>query len=217
PAQRPIDPADTVARLGAIRAQYGRIWLVSWAMAEADPHDVIATWLASNGFQASHQWYGSVQLALVGFGSANATTEKVDAALDNGIVLDAYRIGSRTLRPGETLDLTLVWRDANGPTAKRWKVFTHLLDANSLVVAQRDAEPADNLRPTTGWQRGEQVEDNYGIAIPDGLPAGSYTLEIGMYDGDKRSLFDGKTDHLVLGQVEVTAQDSSRVTAAARR
>jgi hypothetical protein len=84
-------------------------------------------------------------------------------------------------------------------------------------MAQRDAEPADNLRPTTGWQRGEQVEDNYGIAIPESLPAGSYTLEIGMYDGDKRSMFDGKADHLVLGQVEVTAQDSSRVTAGARR
>jgi len=82
-------------------------------------------------------------------------------------------------------------------------VFTHLLDSKSSVVAQRDAEPADNLRPTTSWQAGEQILDNYGIAIPDGLPTGSYTLEIGMYDGDRRSVFDGKTDHLILGPVEV--------------
>jgi hypothetical protein len=177
---------------------------VSWAVTEADPHGVIASWLATNGFQATHQWFGSVQLALVGFPAAARTTVKVDAALDNGIVLDVYRIGSRSLQPGGTLDLTLVWRDANGPTADRWKVFTHLLDANSHVVAQRDAEPADNLRPTTGWKRGEQIEDNYGIAIPENLPAGSYTLEIGMYDGDRRSIFDGKSDHLMLGQVQVT-------------
>ncbi|MBV9326902.1 MAG: glycosyltransferase family 39 protein [Chloroflexi bacterium] len=204
PAERPIDANDTLQRLDAMRSQYGRIWLVLWAAADADPKGVIADWLATNGFQATHQWYGSVQLELVGLPSAAITTEKVDAALDNGIVLDAYRIGSRTLRPGDTLDLQLVWRDANGPTAARWKVFTHLLDAKSVVVAQRDAEPSDNLRPTTGWQRGEQIEDNYGIAIPQDLPAGSYTLEVGMYVGDTRSMFDGKTDHLVLGQVEVT-------------
>jgi len=204
PAQRPIDPQDTRQRLEAIRSEYDRIWLVSWAMAEADPRGVISAWLAENGFQATHQWYGSVQLALVGFGPSNVATEKVDAALDNGIVLDAYRLGSRTLKPGETLALTLVWRAARGPTAEHWKVFTHLLDGASDVVAQRDAEPADNLRPTTSWLRGEQIEDNYGIAIPDALPPGSYTLEVGMYAGTTRSVFDGgRGDHLVLGQVQV--------------
>jgi mannosyltransferase len=204
PAERPIDPQDTRQRLEAIRAEHDRIWLVSWAMAEADPRGVISTWLAENGFQATHEWYGSVQLALVGFGPLHVATQKVDAALDNGIVLDAYRLGSRQVKPGETLALTLVWRAARGPTSDRWKVFTHLLDATSGVVAQRDAEPADNLRPTTSWRPGEQIEDNYGIAIPDDLPPGSYTLEVGMYAGDRRSLFDGgHGDHLVLGQVQV--------------
>ena len=172
-------------------------------MTEADPNGVISTWLAENGFQATHDWYGSVQLALIGFASPETKTEKVDAALDNGIVLDAYRLGSRTLKPGDTLALTLVWRAADGPTTDHWKVFTHLLDNASLVVAQRDAEPADNLRPTTSWKRGEQIEDNYGIAIPDNLPSGNYTLEIGMYDGERRSKFDGQGDHLVLGEVQI--------------
>jgi 4-amino-4-deoxy-L-arabinose transferase-like glycosyltransferase len=204
PAQRPIDAQDTLQRLEALRQQHDRIWLVSWAMAEADPKGVIASWLADNGFQATHQWYGSVQLALVGFGPANATTQKVDAALDNGIVLDGFKVAQWALKPGDTLNLTLLWRAAKGPTADHWKVFTHLLDGGSVVVAQRDAEPGDNLRPTTSWQPGEQIQDNYGIAIPSDLPAGSYTLEIGMYDGDNRSVFDGRGDHLVLGQVQVT-------------
>jgi hypothetical protein len=203
PAQRPIDPQDATARLEALRAQYRRVWLVSWAMAEADPRGVISNWLAENGFQATHEWYGSLQLALISLAPTGAATQKVDAQMDNGIVLDGYRIGSRTLRPGDTLDLTLVWRAAQGPTTDHWKVFTHLLDASSLVVAQRDAEPADNLRPTTSWQRGEQIQDNYGIAIPEDLPAGSYTLEIGMYDGDRRSHIDGGADHLILGEVQV--------------
>ncbi len=210
PAQRPMDKQDTLQRLQDIRDHYQRIWLVSWAMNEVDPTGVIPAWLADNGFQATHQWYGSVQLSLVSLGGAS-TTQKVDAALDNGIVLDAYRIGSRTLKPGDTLDLQLVWRAAAGPTTDRWKVFTHLLDSSSTVVAQRDAEPGDNLRPTTSWTRGEQVQDNYGIVVPSGLPSGEYTLEIGMYDGDRRSQIAGYGDHLNLGQVEVTSPESAAV------
>ena len=212
PGQRPIDKQDTLQRLADLRGRYQRIWLVAWAMPEVDPSGVIAGWLADNGFQATHQWYGSTQLSLFSFGAA-ATTEKVDAALDNGIVLDAYRIGSRTLRPGDTLDLQLVWRAAGGPTLDHWKVFTHLVDGNSAVVAQRDGEPGDNLRPTTSWTHGEQVQDNYGIAIPSDLPAGDYTLEIGMYDGDRRSQIEGYGDHLTLGRVQVTSPESASVPA----
>ncbi len=203
PAQRPIDADDTRRRLEAIRSGHERVWLVQWAMNEADPRGVIQNWLTENGFKATHQWYGSVQLALIGFAPPNAPTERLDVELDNGIVLEGYRLPSRTLKPGETLALTLVWR-AEGPTATPWKVFTHLVDGEPSVVAQRDAEPADNLRPTTGWKPGERIEDNYGILVPDELPAGAYMLEIGMYSGEQRAHFDGQGDHLVLGQVQVT-------------
>jgi uncharacterized membrane protein len=203
PAQRPIDPADTEARLAAIKSEYRRVWLVSWAMPEADPRGVISTWLAANGFAATHQWYGSVQLALVGFGTADAPTTRVDAAFDNGIVLDAFRQAPSAPHPGDTLALTLVWRASQGPTAQRWKVFTHILDADSRVVAQRDAEPVDNLRPTTTWARGEQIEDNYGLALPETLPPGEYTLEIGMYDGDTRAKLTTGGDHVILAKIRV--------------
>jgi mannosyltransferase len=203
PAQRPIDAEDTRRRLESIKRQYERVWLVSWAMNEADPRGVIPNWLAENGFKATHQWYGSVQLSLVGLESAAAPTERLDLSLDNGIVLEGYRLPSRSIRAGETLALTLIWR-AEKPMTVQWKVFTHLLDGRPTVVAQRDAEPGDNLRPTTTWKPGERVEDNYGILVPEELPAGAYTLEIGMYDGQTRATFPGRGDHLVLGQVQVT-------------
>jgi hypothetical protein len=117
--------------------------------------------------------------------------------------LEGYRLGSRSVGAGETLALTLLWRADSGPTLDHWKVFTHLLDSNSRVVAQRDAEPADNLRPTSSWKPGERIEDNYGITVPPNLPPGSYTLEIGMYAGEKRAVFAGQSDHLVLGTIEV--------------
>jgi mannosyltransferase len=203
PAQRPIDADDALRRLNAIRGAHDRIWLVQWALNEADPKGVMQDWLAENGFKATHQWFGTVQLALIGFSSPSAATERLDLELDNGIVLEGYRLPTRSLKPGETLALTLVWR-ANGPTPMPWKVFTHLLDGAPRIVAQRDAEPADNLRPTTTWQPGERIEDNYGILVPDGLAPGAYTLEIGMYTGERRAQFSGRGDHFILGQVQVT-------------
>ena len=92
-------------RLEQIKRRYERVWLVSWAMNEADPRGVISTWLAENGSKATHQWYGSVQLSLVGFEAEAAATERLDAPLDNGIVLEGYRLPSRTLKAGETLAL----------------------------------------------------------------------------------------------------------------
>src|SRR5258708_13032406 len=118
-------------------------------MNEADPRGVISSWIAQNGFQASHQWYGSVQLALVGFGPSHAPTQRVDAALDNGIVLEGYRLGSRSLRAGETLALTLLWRADSGPTLDHSNVFTHFLERGSRCCPPPASAPPPTLRPTT--------------------------------------------------------------------
>jgi hypothetical protein len=204
PLQRPLDPTDTLRRLEDLKQHYGRVWYVDWASREADPQGLIPTWLADNGFPASHGWYGGVQLSLIALAGVDASAERVDLALDNGVNLDAYQLGSRSLKAGDTLALTLVWRAPSGPTTQRWKVFTHLLDANSNVVAQRDAEPADALKPTTTWAPGERVEDRYGIAVPGDLAPGAYVLEIGMYAGEQRAHFPDGANHLVLGEVQVT-------------
>jgi hypothetical protein len=203
PAQRPLDPQDTQHRLEALKAQHSRAWVVEWAMQEADPRGVIATWLAQNGFQSSHAWYGTLQLALISFDQADAPAQAVNLPLDNGVVLDSYRAPMSGLKPGDTLPITLVWRAVESPGPVPWKVFTHVLDEQQHVVAQRDSEPVDRLQPTTSWQPGQVVEDHYGITLPPDVPAGSYTLEIGMYQGDHRATFQGRGDHLVLGSVQV--------------
>ncbi len=204
PAQRPPDRRDLEQRLEAIRATHSRVWLVAWALGEADPRGWLETWLARNGFQASHQWYGTVQLASIAFAQADQAVA-VDLGLDNGVRLQGYRLSGWTAAPGDTVALTLVWQ-AQTPPSGRWKVFTHLLDDRQQVVAQRDAEPDGGLRPTTSWQPGETVEDRYGLAIPAGLRSGSYTLEVGMYqENGRRAVFEGVGDHLTLGSVQVQA------------
>jgi 4-amino-4-deoxy-L-arabinose transferase-like glycosyltransferase len=202
PAQRPIDPNDTRRRLEALKADHDRVWLVSWAMNEADPHSVIDSWLAQNGFEASHQWFGGVQLELITLGNEQAALEPVNATFDNGVTLIGYRLNTRQPRRGDALQISLVWQ-AKQPPAQRWTVFTHLLNGEPKVVAQRDAEPDGGLRPTTSWAGAEQVQDNYGIVVPDDLASGTYTLEVGMYQADHRARLPDGGDRLLLGTVQV--------------
>jgi hypothetical protein len=44
--------------------------------------------------------------------------------------------------------------------------------------------PAGWTRPTTGWLPGEVIVDTHTLAIPPDAPAGTYTLQSGLYDPD---------------------------------
>ncbi len=84
-------------------------------------------------------------------------------------------------------------------------MFLQLLDPRNQVIAQRDAEPAGESRPTTSWQAGETVLDNHGVLIPPGTPPGSYRRIVGMYDAEtfeRLKLSDG-SDYISLPPVNV--------------
>jgi hypothetical protein len=63
-----------------------------------------------------------------------------------------------------------------------YTVFTHLIDAQGLLVAQQDNWPMQGQWPPTCWQRGEVVVDPYAIQLPAEMAAGDYTLYTGLYD-----------------------------------
>ena len=64
PLQRPIDPADTRARLERLSDDHDRVWLVRWAANEADPDDLILGWLEGRGRRIGGQQFGRVELRL---------------------------------------------------------------------------------------------------------------------------------------------------------
>ena len=90
-------------------------------------------------------------------------------------------------RPGQTLE---VWQRylpvADLKTG--YVVFAHLLDAKGAVVAQSDFEPAQGLYPTWLWPKDKPVLFSQSVKLPVGLPAGVYSLEVGIYSepGQKR-------------------------------
>ncbi|MBK8432261.1 MAG: hypothetical protein IPL28_13650 [Chloroflexi bacterium] len=82
---------------------------------------------------------------------------------------------------GETAVLTLRWHAAV-PTDAYPTVFIHLLDGAGEIAAQRDAPPVLGSYPVAVWQPDTIITDQHPIPLPADLPAGTYTLALGLYN-----------------------------------
>ena len=88
---------------------------------------------------------------------------------------------AKTYQAGNDVRLSLDWHATLRPPG-RYKIFTHLIGPDGNLHAQRDLEPGDGLLPTNGWARGEYVNTDYTIALPDDLTPSHYTIRTGLYD-----------------------------------
>lgn len=102
--------------------------------------------------------------------------QRVNARFGDGITLQGYNLTmSRALR------ITLYWSSLS-TIDKDYTVFIHLVDANGKVLAQVDSKPRGGAYPTSLWEAGEIIRDDYGIALPGDIEPGPYNMEIGMYE-----------------------------------
>jgi hypothetical protein len=92
-----------------------------------------------------------------------------------------YGLKADHVMAGDTLHLTLYWRALAGMETS-YKVFTHLIGDDGRLWGQKDDFPGQGALPTTSWVEGEVIVDEYEIAVDPTALAGSYQLEIGMYD-----------------------------------
>jgi 4-amino-4-deoxy-L-arabinose transferase-like glycosyltransferase len=102
---------------------------------------------------------------------------------DHQVGLLGYDLEETSLRPSDTLHLTLYWR-ALAEMDKSYTVFTHLLASDSRIRGQKDSVPGDGTLPTTSWVEGEIIIDRYEIAVHSDAQSGRYVLEIGFYDAN---------------------------------
>lgn len=105
----------------------------------------------------------------------------ITVTLGNEIQLLGYDLNETKVKPGGILRLTLYWR-ALRPSDVSYTVFTHLLDADSIIRGQRDSTPVMGERPTTGWAASEVIIDRYEIPISEETLPGPHRVEFGMYD-----------------------------------
>ncbi len=143
--------------------------------------------------------YANVYARPPGSLAARPPEHALDAALNDAISLAGYDVQPAALHPGDILYLQLHWR-VHAVSGEDWTVFTHLLrredgekagnreGANGhggfVQVAGRDSPPGGGSLPTSRWQPGWRVLDEYQIQLPGDLPPGTYTLAAGLYRAD---------------------------------
>jgi 4-amino-4-deoxy-L-arabinose transferase-like glycosyltransferase len=125
------------------------------------------------------------------------------ATFGGGVRLLAYEAPVTTIRPGDTLPLTLYWRGEQ-PLANDYSLFIHLVDEAGIIVAQRDMFHGGGLYPTGQWARGTQFADHYLLEIPRTAfaPAQAH-FEVGLYlhaTGERLPVFGGG-DRLAFGRM----------------
>lgn len=99
--------------------------------------------------------------------------------LGDKVVLLDYKLEG-PLRHGATIRLTLYWQ-ALKEMEKDYTVFVHVVDEEGTVWGQWDSQPVSGERPTSGWERGEVIEDAYKISIDVEGPREGYKIKVGMY------------------------------------
>jgi hypothetical protein len=107
--------------------------------------------------------------------------QRIDAHLGDHVSLRGYRVSTDSLSAGDTLTVTLFWQP-DSRLAGDYHVFVHLLDTEGQTVTQHDGVPVYGERPTWSWVKGEVIRDRHTLNLDYDLPAGIYTLSIGLYD-----------------------------------
>jgi hypothetical protein len=98
----------------------------------------------------------------------------------NKIALIGYDMDRRTAAPGETIYLTLYWK-ALAKIKEDYTVFTHILGKENRIWAQKDSWPKNGAAPTSTWEPGQIIADEYELSIYPDTPADVYDVEIGLY------------------------------------
>ncbi|MGM0399830.1 MAG: glycosyltransferase family 39 protein [Chloroflexota bacterium] len=105
----------------------------------------------------------------------------MDITLGEEIEFLGYALEGTTVKPGQTLSVTLYWR-ALRPMEISYTAFVHLLDGEENIRGQRDSVPVGGQRPTTGWVTDEVIVDTYELPVDEDTAPGAHQIAIGMYD-----------------------------------
>ena len=113
----------------------------------------------------------------IGGGSSDVQIENpVRYEFADKIALVGYRIEST----GGLMRVRLYWQ-GRAIMSEDYTVFVHLVDARGKLIAQKDDQPQQGAYPTSFWDVGEIIADEYTLAMPNEFAPGNTKIEIGLY------------------------------------
>jgi hypothetical protein len=125
------------------------------------------------------------------------------------LVVDEEQTSLDDLYPGDMLGVSLLW-ECVAPMDVDYTMAVYIIDAGGQVVLQQDRQPVGGFVPTTAWEPGELIRDNFGFIIPADLPPGEYQLGTVVYSWPSLERLpvtgpDGADagDFVTLGMIEI--------------
>jgi hypothetical protein len=115
------------------------------------------------------------------------------ARVGDNFMLSSYALDMD--RAARRIRLALYWQSVS-KSQNDYTVFVHILDSLSNVVAQSDREPREGNYPTSVWDPGEVIKDEYDLTFPSDAST-PLAIEIGMYSQPSlKRLPAGDSDHI---------------------
>lgn len=214
PSRPGLTPAEIEQALQSYDGVYNRVWFVP-AKPELsfDPDQVAVKWLDYHWLHEFDVPAGELQLkayrpvsALPAVLTSHQISVRDELALVGSyLMLNGRPLATPELHPQDKLEVTLVWQALQTPLPQDYKVFVHLLAADGSLITQQDSLPLYGTRPQTTWQAGEQLIDHYVLQLPEGLPAGSAQLVVGLYHPTtlERQLLSHQEPSFLLAQFQL--------------
>lgn len=182
--------AETIELLERFVSRYQRIWLVVDHVRALRLPSPVEEWLSQRAYKIEEKVFSDyARLCLYSTIDAPSESPQIVTAskLGDSIQLVGYDLSDLTSQrgtiyrhPGEALRLSLLWQ-ASASLQEDYTVFVQLTGPDGRLWWQRDGYPVDGLCPTSSWQVGEKVHDNYVVEISFDAPLGEYHLITGMY------------------------------------
>jgi hypothetical protein len=129
---------------------------------------------------------GEQTIALLQVGEPNSPQDG-SASLGNFgdiVALDHASLADQPA-PDHGLRLQLQWRSL-GRDGTPYTVFAHVLGPDGNQVAQSDSPPLGGFAATNLLLPGQRFDDEIRILLPADSPSGEYTVQLGLYSGDRR-------------------------------
>ena len=125
-----------------------------------------------------------------------------------------YKAPVTAAYPGESVPITLYWQ-ALEAFGQDYSVFVHLIDAQNLITAQRDAYPGMGTYSTQWLEPGQRWAEERILTLPEtAFSPNQVSIALGLYDyqtGERLTAVDATGqivgDQARLGQVEVLARE----------
>ena len=105
------------------------------------------------------------------------------ADFDERLHLSAYRLGTRSIVPGESVKMTIFLK-AIGVMEQNYLVHARLLDQSGAIVWQEERWPSGSA--TSDWPIDQIRQDTYVLIVPADIEPGLFTVQYAVIDPKTR-------------------------------